>query len=341
MIPLDDPLAQAILKAEAEGSDPAAGMALVDLCMERGATLADGCLLFAGSPPDHLDGIRQETLAVWIGAVKGPEVAKAVGAEEYQSPEKRFVLEPHVRLHGFEASRNGELPYHIRLDMADADGKNRHTLWAGHLPTPTLTVNDLLVFGGTSNQLVIVTADVRTGTVVVRLLTDDEYQHLPLYFYAAPAVRELKRRVLALPCFLDVTVERELRGRRVRFHKAKTQRIESGGLLADEMYVGSAWVEVDGQRYDGFFRIDYSTGEKRIFQRLPPAQLIAPEPQPNTAEFSLQEAVTATGGNIEIGSQVGIDAQGRVCRAGAGIPSVGIVQNVSLSQGTVTVRLLT
>ncbi len=67
MLDLADPLLRSFVRATEEApADVASAMALADWLSERDATAGEVALLYAGTPPEHKDGIGLRCLALWL-----------------------------------------------------------------------------------------------------------------------------------------------------------------------------------------------------------------------------------------------------------------------------------
>lgn len=93
---LDHPTVRAFLSRRGEAPDATAA-ALCDWLQDEGADLANLCWLYAGTPPEHLDGIPGAVLALWLECHGDREGAAAVrrGRVEVRAASPRTY---HVRL---------------------------------------------------------------------------------------------------------------------------------------------------------------------------------------------------------------------------------------------------
>lgn len=198
--------------------DAVAGVAwpaLADWLNDRGATPADLAQLYAGSPPDHEDGIDRECLALWLEhAREDPGGAKAVRAE---SPAHWPVYVPGTDGQWLDEVRADpvERPAALSLEVSQCGSGSWVAVHCfGWLP-------------GCTNEFRL-PVSLSLGSSRVRLrLVDGKAEGLPgVHFLlhamhittvwsqpplpASAVARDLKRRVLALPWAEGVRVERRV-----------------------------------------------------------------------------------------------------------------------------------
>ncbi len=289
-IPLDHPIIRAFIA-------DAAHAPLADWLGEQGCTASDLAILYAGTAPEHADGISREALALWLAEWAGQrEQAAAVRALE----EVRWPVYPVGR----------EIEYFVGVEVVAGDGPCRPLVELNHRGKwlALLAINLLpreaaqqsfdspIVLRPGDSFRIRVVEDVSVaygmslrhaggyGAVHGRTLTQ------------AQARRDLMRRVLALPWVAHVRFERfAVRGpyqdRAARFD------IRPSGVSLYEFLQRHGFVPNDGPAaysvsWDGTGNMhplvfgDYSNKKAiRFWQVLAPPDLIWPEPLQNAAHM--------------------------------------------------------